>query len=213
MTPQLVVLAAVALLAAPLAAEAQKGAPSPGDRFTYRCTGTDGKKYYGSTIPTACLGQPIDQLNSRGVMVKRLDPEGDEKARLEKEAEEKRKLEEDVARKDLLRRNRALLATYSSEKDIEAARRRALGDNQRAVTEAEARIESLKKRHAAYSKEAEFYKDNAKPPAKLSEDIRATEVDIEATNGLLATKQKEREAINSKYDDEMRRYKELTGRK
>ena len=213
MTPQLAVLAAAALLAAPLGAEAQKGAPGPGDRYTYRCTGKDGKKYYGSTIPTACLGQPIDQLNSRGIMVKRLDPEGDEKARLEKEAEDKRKLEEDVARKDLLRRNRALLATYTSEKDIESARRRALADNQRAVKEAESRIESLKKRQAAYSKELEFYKDNATPPAKLNEDLRATEMDIQATAGLIAAKQKEVEAINSRYDDDMRRYQELTGKK
>jgi hypothetical protein len=212
MTPQLAVLAAAALLAAPLVAEAQqKGGPT--ERYTYRCTGTDGKKYYGSTIPTACLGQPIDQLNARGIMVKRIDPEGDEKLRLEKEAEAKRKLEEEDARKDLLRRNRALLATYTSEKDIESARRRALADNQRAVKEAQARIESLKKRHAAYSKELEFYKDNAKPPAKLNEDLRATEVDIEATNGLLAAKQKEVDAINSKYDDDMRRYKELIGKK
>src|SRR5689334_17177413 len=40
-----------ALLALPLDAAAQ-GA-------TYRCTAKDGKKYYGSTIPRQCAGQPI----------------------------------------------------------------------------------------------------------------------------------------------------------
>src|SRR3970040_1498919 len=107
MAPQLALLAAAALMIAPLAAEAQQ----KGDSFTYRCTGKDGKKYYGSTIPTPCLGQPIYQLNMRGMLVKRIDPEGDEKARLEKEAEEKRLREEGAAKKEALRRNRALLAT------------------------------------------------------------------------------------------------------
>ena len=206
MAPQLALLAAAALMIAPLAADAQQ----KGERFTYRCTGKDGKKYYGSTIPTPCLGQPIDQLNMRGMLVKRIDPEGDEKARLEKEAEEKRLREEGAAKKEALRRNRALLATYTSEKDIDAARRRALAENQKAVKEAEQRIEALKKRRAGYDKELEFYKDGNKPPAKLQEDIRATEVDIEATQGLLASKRKQTEAINAKYDEDKRRYVELT---
>ena len=208
MALQLAVIAA-ALLLAPLAAEAQQ----KGERYTYRCTGTDGKKYYGSTIPPACLGQPIDQLNARGMLVKRIDPEGDEKARLEKEAEEKRVADEAAEKREARRRNHALLATYTSVKDIDSARRRALADNQKAVKEAEARIEMLHKRRAAYDKELEFYKEGAKPPAKLAEDMRATEIDIEATQGLLESKQKEAVNINAKYDEDKRRYQELTGRK
>lgn len=208
MAPKIAVVAAAALMLAPLVAQAQP----KGERYTYRCTGTDGKKYYGSTIPSACLGQPIDQLNERGVRVKRIDPAGDEKARLEKEAEEKRLADEAAEKREALRRNRALLATYTSVKDIDSARRRALADNQKAVQEAASRIEMLKKRRAAYDKELEFYKDG-KPPAKLAEDIRATEVDIEATQGLLESKQKETANINTRYDEDRRRYIELTGRK
>jgi len=210
MAPRLAILAAAALLCAPLVAEAQRGGP-PQERYTYRCTGKDGKKYYGSTIPTQCLGEPIDQLNSRGMRVKRIDPEGDEKARLEKEAEEKRLAEEASERREEARRNRALLATYTSERDIESARRRALADNQKAVQEAQRRIEILQKRRAGYGKELEFYKDG-KPPAKLQEDLRATEVDIEATTGLLASKQKEAASINERYNEDRRRYRELVGK-
>jgi len=209
MASRIALIAAAALIAAPLAAEAQQ----KGERYTYRCTGTDGKKYYGSTIPTACLGQPIDQLNERGIRVKRIDPAGDEKARLEKEAEEKRLADEAAEKREALRRSRALLATYTSVKDIDSARRRALTDNQKAVQEAQSRIEMLKKRRAGYDKELEFYKDGAKPPPKLTEDIRATDVDIEATQGLLASKQTETQNINAKYDEDKRRYQELTGRK
>src|SRR5258706_13252913 len=59
-------LALLALLAAPLVAQAQ-------GTLTYRCTGADGKKYYGSTIPHAGYGRPLEQLNAQGLVVKGID--------------------------------------------------------------------------------------------------------------------------------------------
>lgn len=208
MAPQLAMLAAAALMLAPIVAEAQQ----KGERYTYRCTGKDGKKYYGSTIPTPCLGQPIDQLNARGMLVKRIDPEGDEKARLAKEAEEQRLREEDQARREERRRDRALLATYTSVKDIDDARRRALAGNKQAISEVERRIEALKKRRAGYDKELEFYKAGSTPPANLQREIRNADIDLKAQESLLAAKEKEGESINAKYDEDKKRYLEATGR-
>ena len=209
MTRQIAMIAAAALMLAPLAVGAQ-GAKN--ERLTYRCTSADGKKYYGSTIPRQCLGQPIDQLNARGIVIKRIDPVGEEKARLAKEAEEKRLREEADARREEQRRNRALLATYTSARDIEDSRRRALEDNRRAVQEIERRIEVLRGRRAGVQKEIEVYAGRgSKPPAKLAQDLRNVEIDLEAQEGLLASKQKDAEAINARYDDDRKRYLELTG--
>ena len=199
-----ITVAAVALLILPLAAQAQ---------VTFRCIGTDGKKYYGSAVPPQCMGQPVEQLNARGVVVRRIDPEGDEKARLEKEAAQGKKLQEDQAAREETRRNRALLATYTSERDIEDARSRALADNQKAVKDVEGKIETIKKRRAGFDKELEFYQDKkgqAKPPAKLSEDIKNTQIDMKAQEDLLAAKKKEVASINAKYDEDKKRYFELT---
>src|SRR5829696_5199329 len=55
MRAQLAVLAAAAVMAAPLVVLAQQKS----GEYTYRCVGNDGKKYYGSTIPNACLGRPL----------------------------------------------------------------------------------------------------------------------------------------------------------
>src|SRR5438132_1366006 len=65
-----------ALMIAPLGALAQA---------TYRCTTADGKKYYGSTIPMQCMGHRVEQLNSQGLVVRRIDPEGEQKERDEEE--------------------------------------------------------------------------------------------------------------------------------
>src|SRR3954464_9185497 len=198
------VFIALALMLAPGLALAQ---------VNYRCAGADGKKYYGSTIPPQCYGRPIEQINSQGLVVRRIDPEGDAKARAEKEAALAKKKEDDVASKEETRRNRALLATYTSEKDVEDARRRALADNELAVKDVEGKIDAIKKTRAKYEKELEFYQDKksgqTKPPAKLSLDIKNAEIDLKAQEDLLAVKKKEVSNINAKYDEDKKRFVEL----
>jgi hypothetical protein len=198
-----------ALLIAPLAAQAQS---------TYRCTGNDGKKYYGSTIPMQCVGRPVEQLSSAGTVVRRIDPEGEEKARADQEASAEKQKEQDAANREAMRRSRALLATYTSERDIEETRRRALEDNEKAMQEVEAKIEALQKRRAGYEKELAFYQDSkdkkakSGPPAKLTNDLKNSDIDLKAQEDLLAAKKKEVVAINAKYDEDKKRYLAATRR-
>jgi hypothetical protein len=196
-----------ALMMAPLAAQAQT---SP---VTYRCTGTDGKRYYGNTIPMQCIGRVVEQLNAQGLVIRRIDPEGEEKAREAKAASAAKAKEVEAATREENRRNRALLATYTSERDIDDARTRALQDNRGVVQQVESKIDTLKKRRAGYDKELEFYQDkkgNTKPPAKLLEDIDGVAVDLRVQEELLAVKKKEVETINAKYDQDKKRYLQLT---
>lgn len=206
---RLSLIAAAALLAAPLAADAQSQSV-----YTYRCTSKDGKKYYGSTIPPQCYGRPVEQLNSQGLVVKRIDPEGDEKAREEKEAAMAKAKETESANREDMRRGRALLATYTSERDIEDARRRALEDNEGAVREVEGKIDALKKKRVGYENEIALYKDPANKkgevPPRLTADLKNSEIDLKAQEDLLAAKKREVTAINAKYDDDKKRYIELT---
>jgi hypothetical protein len=215
MTPRTAVFAAaaallLAALAAPHLAHAQ-----PKEQYTYRCKGTDGKKYYGQTIPQACFGQPLELINKQGMVVKRIDPEGEEKARLAKEAEAEKKSEMEAAQRDDLRRNRALLATYTSEKDIEESRNRALRDHQKQLREVEIRIGDIKKRQERFEKDLAVYQEAGKgePPARLREEIVNASIDLKAQQGLLDAKKKETVGINARYDEDKRRYKEATARR
>ena len=187
------------LALAPLAAQAQ----------SFRCTGKDGKKYYGQTVPPQCAGMVLEQLNAQGMVIRRIDPAGDEKAREAKEAEQARKREADAASKEESRRNRALLATYSSEKDVDEARARALSDNQQAMKDINRRIEEIKKRQAQLAGEMEFYKKNP-PPLKLQNDVKSAQVDFDSQQNLLEVKKKEVDAINARYDEDKKRFAALT---
>jgi hypothetical protein len=199
MNLRLVAIAA-ALAALPLAAEAD----------TYRCIGKDGKRYYGSIIPAECQGGAVELLNSRGVVVKRIDPEGAEKERLVKEAADARKRHEDQTAREVARRNQALLATYTSEKDIDDARARALAENTKATQQVVGRIEELHKQHAGYQKEVDSYNGKGEPPTVLRENLKTVEDDLTAQQQLLDLKKREAETINARYDEDKKRFSTLS---
>jgi len=189
------------LALAPLAADAQ----------SYRCIGADGERYYGSVIPAECNGRPVEQLNAQGLVVKRIDAERAEKERLLKEATAARKREEEAIAKESARRNHALLATYTSEKDIEDARGRALAENAKTVRDTEIRIESIRKQQSGYEKDAEVYKGKGiEAPAKLRDDMKSAQDDLKAQENLLEMKKREAGAINARYDDDKKRYAAIT---
>ena len=190
-----------AIVALPLAAEAQN---------TYRCTGKDGKRYYGSTVPQPCYGVRVEVLNAQGLVVQKIDPDGDEKSRAAKAAEEEKQKKRETASREASRRDRARLATYGSEKDIEEQRVRALADNQRAVKELEGRIQDIRKRQAVYDREMALYPSPKNPPPRLLDDMKAVEVDLSAQQDLLAVKRKEGDQINARYNEDRKRFAQLT---
>jgi hypothetical protein len=161
-------------------------------------------------VPPQCTGRPVEQLSPQGMVIKRIDPEGSEKERKAKEAEAARKRDQEAAAKDAARRNRALLATYTSVEDVDAARARAIADNQKALSQIEERMAATRKRQSAYEKELEFYTGKNKPPAKLLEDIQRVQAELKDQQASFESKKKEVDGINAKYDEEKTRYTELT---
>ena len=144
------------------------------------------------------------------MVVKRFDAAASAAEREKKAAEEEERKKRESATKEEGRRNRALLATYTSEKDIDAARSRALLENEAAIKEGERRIAALNKRMEDLKKELDFYQGKNKPPAKLGDDQRNLEFDIKTQEELIASKKRDVVAINARYDSDRKRYLELT---
>ena len=195
----------IALLAATLAL-----LPFAADAQSYRCVGKDGKKYYGQSLPPQCLGQPAEQLNAQGMVIKRIDPQASAAERERKVAEDEERKKREAVSKEEGRRNRALLATYTSDKDIEQARARALKENEGAIKDIERRIGALKKRQEELKKELDFFQGKNKPPVKLEQDIKNNEFDVKTQQDLLVGKRKDVDSINARYNHDKRRYNELT---
>ena len=160
-----------------------------------------GKKYYGQVIPRACIGQPYEQLNMQGMVIKRFDPTVDNEDPATRAAEEEKQREKDAAAREEARRSRALLATYTSEKDIDAARARALAEPQRQIADIEANIAQREKR---------FAEIKGQKPAPNQSEIETAQSGLAAQQELLAVKKQVIEAIKARYDEDKKRYQQLT---
>jgi hypothetical protein len=167
-----------------------------------------GKTVYTDKLPANTAGKANEQLSPQGTVIRRTEAALTPEQLAAREAERKRKLEEELAAKEEKRKNMALLNTYPSERDIEEARVRALKANADAVKEAERRVADAEKRKTALAAEAEFY-NNRPMPAQLRQDIQTNEAEIRAQSELLETKKKETDAINARYDEDLRRYRNL----
>ena len=189
-------------------------APAAAQERMYKCVDARGKVYYTQVPPPECLGRDTQELNKSGTLIRKnpatipLSP-AQEQAR---EAERRKKIEDEEKSKEERRKNLALLNTYSSEKDIEDARARTLKEAQGAIEDTERSIAGAQKRQQELEAEKEFYVK--KPmPFKLKQEIANNEIQIRNQTVLLDAKKKEINTINAKYDEDKRRYVELTSGK
>lgn len=175
----------------------------------YKCIDARGRVYYTQVPPPECLGRDTEILNKSGTLIRKTTRQPTPAEIQAREAERKKKLEENEKSREERRKNLALLNTYSSEKDIEDARTRALQEAQTAIEDTQKRIAGAQKHQKDLETEKEFYVK--KPmPLKLRQDIANTEIEIKNQTALLEVKKREINTVNAKYDEDKRRYIELT---
>ncbi|MGC2518900.1 MAG: DUF4124 domain-containing protein [Burkholderiales bacterium] len=183
-------------------------APASAQRM-YKCVDAKGKTYYTQVPPTECLGRETEELNKSGTVARKHEPAPTPEQQAAREAERKKKLEGEEKAKEEGRKNMALLNTYSSEKDIDDARVRALKEAESSIKQTEKNLADSQARRQELASEKEFY--TKKPvPYKLAQDINKNEIDIKTQTGLLEARKKEIGSINARYDEDKRRYLELT---
>ncbi len=196
--PTLTALACAVFLAAPAAAQQM-----------YKYVDANGKVVYTDKIPAADAGRAAEELSRQGTVVKHFAPPPTPEQRAALEAEHKRKIEADLRTKEEHRKNMALLNTYSSGTDIDLARMRALQANDEAIREAEHRLAQSQERQRQLKADAESYKAKSLPP-QLKRDIQANEFELKTNAELLEAKRKETALVSARYDDDKRRYTQLT---
>jgi len=229
-TPMLAACALLLLAAAPSAALAQPKSEAAKEKArmdglrarvrSYRCVTQAGRKYYGSTIPPQCHGELVEALSAQGTVLFRIEPPPTPEQRAAKEAEEQKAAGAEAAKQEArkaaevqARRDRALLQTYSNEEDIERVRHRALSSNREASAQVEARIAQLRRRQEQLAKEGGKYEDPSEAPEKFRRDAKAVAYDLSLQEQLLASRKREAAEINARYDEEKRKYRQLTGAK
>lgn len=176
------------------------------------CEDANGRRVCADVLPQSCYGREYREINAQG-RVTRVVPApltAEEKARGEQE-EKARKAAEEKAREER-RKDAALLQTYSSLEDLEVQRQRAVADLERDLDEARRREAEVLKRRAKLDQEAEFYAKKPRP-RELTNAFRDNDSELAAQRSVIESKQRDVEAVKTRYDADRRRYSELLAQK
>jgi len=178
----------------------------------YCCNDAGGRKVCGDFLPTVCQGRAYEERDNRGFVSKTVEAPLTAEQQARRDAELARKEAEARKAAEERRRNLALLATYSSAKDIDSARDRALAEVEKAMKQAQLRLDEANKKKKKLERDREFYK--GKPlPEQVKADVRDNEKEIKAQQDAVAAKLTEMDDVRSRFADEKKRYLDLTGKK
>jgi Domain of unknown function (DUF4124) len=174
----------------------------------YKCVDGTGKVYYSDKMNPDC-GQ-ASELNRQGVVMKKKEKE------VPKAAGKPAKVEDPVdAEKGLReqqRRDRALMATYTSEEEIDAARDRSLAIPAQGIKAAEAKLEKVNGKLTELKKQADALAAQKKPlPAPLLEDVAVNQKDIGTLEADLTQRKAQSDSIRAKFEADKLRFRELHG--
>jgi hypothetical protein len=193
--------AAGALVALALAA-------APASATMYVCTTPAGKTITSDRPPPECANVPVRELRPDGSVRRVIEPPPTAEQRKARADQAQREQQESDAKRAQARQDIALLETYASEKDIEAARRAALASRQAMIDRSKKRLETFAAERKKLDEEKEFYV-NRKLPDKLEHAIEANRSLVDAESRLIAEMQADLARINKRFDAEAERYREL----
>ena len=175
----------------------------------YTCKDASGKTITSDRPLPECQGREGRVLSKTGTTVQTIEAPLTDDQRAAREAEEEKKKEAAVVRAEQLRRDKALLSTYQNLDDLESKRQRALLQVEREMRESEKRMGVLEKVEQENKQEQEFYK-RKQMPVELKRRVDENEGALRAEKLLLASKKGEIVQVNQKFDDDKKRYTELT---
>lgn len=197
----------VALLAGGAAAQSSK---QP-QKKVYRWVDENGQVHYGDSVPAKYAEQDRDVLNKQGVKV------GREEGAITPEEAAAKAAEEKAAREEQKRklRDRVLLQTYQSVKEIEILRDARLELVDAQLTIQEQSLANLRAQRAQIQRIASRYapanaESGAEPlPEELAADLDRSANDIATQESNLVRRREERENIRLTFEADMQRYQEL----
>ena len=192
----LIVLACLTAAALALPAQAQNR--------MYKCIDAAGKAYYSDKMNPDC-GEG-KELNKQGVeMKKRAVTKPGVPAKADP-------AEPSKSAKEQERRDRALMATYTSEIEIDAARDRSLAIPEEGTKNNEAKLERINEQLTDLKKQADTLATQKKPlPPRLLDDVAAAQKNIAVLEADLVQRKVQSEAIRAKYEADKQRFHELNG--
>ena len=202
-------LSLVSLAAVLLAGAAAPDAAAQAANRIFTCKDASGKTLTSDRPIPECQGREGRVLSTQGTTVKKIEAPMTAEQEAARDAEEVKKKEDAVKRSEQLRKDKALLNTYQNLDDLESKRQRALLQVEREMKDSERRVSFLEKQELEIRQEEEFFKKK-QLPVELKRKLDENEGALRAERNLLRSKKDEIAQVNLKFDEDKKRYVELT---
>lgn len=171
-----------------------------------------GKTECGDSIPVESGGAAVRELNKRGVTVGKKDAELTPEQKRVQQAELERKKAEDLQREEQRRKDKALMDTFSNEKEIDLKRGRDVQLLESNIETLQSNIKNMNDRIADTKARTDVYaRDKRAVPQPLQDEMERLNRDKANTERQIAQKRKEIASLHQTYDDMKKRYAELSG--
>lgn len=175
---------------------------------TFCCADDKGQQRCGDILPEACRSRAYVEYNEAGTRVRNVAAPLSEAQQAARDAEEKKQRELAQAAEQQQRADKALLSTYSDEKDLDAARDRAVIELERSIKSAEGKLADLNKAKAKLASDSEFFKNKPLPP-DLKQKIARNQTALKEQQAAIDEKRREVEETKAKFEAYRRRLNEL----
>jgi len=154
-----------------------------------------GVTHYGDSIPSQYADRDNSEINSQGITIRKNHIKPKEQTVLE------------MANQDQTRRDRALLASYTTEQEIDLARDRNLQMDLIAIDGLKQRRESVSKKLADNQKLADGFNTRKKPiPQFLTDNLQDNQAELAKIDIQLKSHQDSMDAVRQRFDNDKQRF-------
>jgi hypothetical protein len=186
---------------------------------SYKCVDSKGITHIGDTPPDECGNVVMYEMGSSGTILRKIEPTPSAEQVKAMQEDKEHKKEADRAAADQKRKDAALLASFSTEREFDVVRDRNVEPLVGRIKSNEERLKDVDKRIKDLEDEMEFYKAGksgkagkiTEPPPVLVEVMARTKAEkatLEKSNVGYA---KEIEETKARFDADKRRWLSLRG--
>ena len=166
----------------------------------------------GDKVPPEYQDNANSTLNTRGVTINQSETPLSAEQKQAQKAEAERKQLEDQKREEEKRRDRALLDSFTNEKEIDLKRTRDIQQIEVNISAHQASLKNAGDRQAAVSASIERLKKENKPvPAAMQQEYEKLAADMAKTQDQIKQKRREIADKNLEFDAMKKRFMELKG--
>ncbi|HSH97987.1 MAG: DUF4124 domain-containing protein [Methylophilaceae bacterium] len=154
-----------------------------------------GVTHYGDSIPSQYADRDNSEINSQGITIRKNHIKPKEQTVLE------------IANQDQTRRDRALLASYTTEQEIDLARDRNLEMDVIAIDGLKQRRETVGKKLVDNQKLVDGFNTRKKPiPQFLSDNLQDNQAELTRIDLQMKSHQDNMDAVRQRFDNDKQRF-------